>query len=74
MAGAADRIGFVVTLNIQARPAGEACPPDTIGASTYKVMPRRLPLGPYTLRVLHTYHDAVWQTRVAMDTSGVTVR
>jgi hypothetical protein len=69
LAGAADRIGSVITLNIQARPTGDPCPPDAIGASTYKVTLRRLPPGTCTLRVLHTYRDAVWEPSVALDTS-----
>ena len=73
LAGAADRIGPVITLAVQARPTDDPCPPDAVGASTYKVTLRRLPPGTYNLRVLHVYRDAVWPPGVAMDTS-VTVR
>ncbi|HET7462765.1 MAG TPA: carboxypeptidase-like regulatory domain-containing protein [Longimicrobium sp.] len=74
LAGAADRVGPLVTLNIQARPTGDPCPSDAVGASTYKVTLRRLPPGTYTLRVLHTYRAGAWQPSVALDSAGVTVR
>jgi hypothetical protein len=72
LAGAADRVGSIVTLNVEARPSGDYCPelPD---AFTYDVRVRGLPPGSYTLRVLHTYRNAVWEPTMAMDTA-VTVR
>ena len=69
LAGAADRIGPVITLAVEARPTDDPCPPDAVGASTYKVTLRRLPAGTYTLRVLHAYRDGVWQPSVALDTT-----
>ncbi|HEU4560405.1 MAG TPA: carboxypeptidase-like regulatory domain-containing protein [Longimicrobium sp.] len=74
LAGAADRIGQLITLAIQARPTDDPCPPDAVGASTYKVTLRRLPPGTYTLRVLHVYREEVWRPGVALDSAGVTVR
>lgn len=74
LAGAADRIGPIITLAVEARPTDDPCPPDAVGASTYKVTLRRLPRGTYTVRVLHTYRGDVWQPGVAMDSSGVTVQ
>ena len=74
LAGAADRIGQLITLAVEARPTDDPCPPDAVGASTYKVTLRRLPPGTYTVRVLHTYRGDVWRPSVAMDSAGVTVR
>jgi len=74
LAGAADRVGPLVTLNIQARLYYGGCPPEAPGASTYKVSLRGLPPGTYTVRVLHTYADERYQPSVALDSSGVVVR
>jgi hypothetical protein len=68
LAGAADRIGNVVTLNVQARPTGDPCP-DAPDALTYKMTARGLPPGSYTLRVLHTYRGDVWPPSLALDTT-----
>lgn len=74
LAGAADRVGALVTLNIQARFVDERCPPDAAGASTYKVSLGRIPPGIYTVRVLHTYIAGTLPPAVALDSAGVTVR
>lgn len=73
LSGAADRIGPVITLAVNARPNGDACPPDSPGASTYKVTVRGIPPGTYTLRVVHTYRDEAWPRALALDTT-VSVR
>jgi len=72
LAGAADRTGQVVTLNIQARPNGELCPA-VPAAFTYKVSVSGLPPGTYTFRVLHTFRDAEQPPVLALDTT-ITVR
>jgi len=72
LAGAADRTGAVVTLNVQARPDGDLCPAAP-AAFTYKVSLRGLPPGTYTFRVLHTFRDAAQPPAMALDTT-VTVR
>jgi hypothetical protein len=74
LAGAADRVGPLITLNIQARLYYGGCPPDAAGASTYKVTLRGIPPGTYTVRVLHTYTDERYPPSVAIDSGGVTVR
>ncbi|MFL5380968.1 MAG: carboxypeptidase-like regulatory domain-containing protein [Longimicrobiaceae bacterium] len=73
LAGAADRIGSVVTLNVHARPTARGCPPDATGASTYKVTLRGIPPGTYTVRVQHTYRGDAVPPALALDTT-VTVR
>ncbi|MFL5540579.1 MAG: carboxypeptidase-like regulatory domain-containing protein [Longimicrobiaceae bacterium] len=73
LSGGADRIGPLITLAVNARPTGATCPPDSPGASTYKVTVRGIPPGTYTLRVLHTYRDEAWPRSLALDTT-VTVR
>ncbi|HEV7590952.1 MAG TPA: carboxypeptidase-like regulatory domain-containing protein [Longimicrobium sp.] len=72
LAGAADRLGSVVTLNVEARSNGDLCPGPT-GTFTYSVAVRGLPPGSYTFRVLHSYRDAEREPAVALDTT-VTVR
>jgi len=74
LAGGADRVGPLITLNIQARPSGERCPPDAVGATTYKVSLRRIPPGTYTVHVLHTYANDAVRPGVALDSAGVAVR
>jgi hypothetical protein len=74
LAGAADRVGPLITLNIQAHLGDEFCPPDAPGASTYKVSLRGIPPGTYTVRVLHTYRRDAFKASVALDSAGVTVR
>jgi hypothetical protein len=73
LSGGADRIGPVITLAVNARPTGAACPPDSPGASTYKVTVRGIPPGTYTLRVLHTYRNDAVPRSLALDTT-ITVR
>ncbi|HET7230406.1 MAG TPA: carboxypeptidase-like regulatory domain-containing protein [Longimicrobium sp.] len=73
-AGAADRVGPLITLNIQARLTGGACPPDAVGATTYKVTLRGIPPGTYTVRVLHTYRHDAFPGAVAIDSAGIAVR
>jgi hypothetical protein len=73
LAGAADRIGQVVMLNVEARPTGSDLCPDAEGAFTYSVTLRELPPGTYTLRVLHTFRNNAWEPEMALDTT-VTVR
>ena len=68
LTGAAERVGSVLTLAVQARPTDEGCLPDAIGASTYKVTLGRIPAGTYTLRVVHAYRDDAWRPRVVLDT------
>lgn len=68
LAGAADRIGPVVTLNVEARPNGDLCPAAP-AALTYKVSLRGLPPGAYTLRVLHTFRDDARPPALALDTT-----
>lgn len=74
LAGGADRVGPLVTLNVQARLYYGGCPPDAVGASTYKVSLRGIPPGTYTVRVLHTYAGDAAPSSVALDSAGVTVR
>lgn len=74
LSGAADRVGPLITLNIQAHFAEEFCPPDAPGASTYKVSLRGIPPGTYTVRVLHTYRGDAYKPAVAIDSAGVNVR
>jgi hypothetical protein len=74
LAGGADRVGPLITLNIQARLYYGGCPADAVGASTYKVTLRTLPPGTYTVRVLHTYASDAYRPAVAMDSAGVAVR
>lgn len=72
LAGAAERTGSTVTVNVQARPTGEPCPTFP-RVYTYKLTVRGLPAGRYTLRVLHTWRGAAWEPQMALDTT-VTVR
>ncbi|HKP74636.1 MAG TPA: hypothetical protein VJT67_03800 [Longimicrobiaceae bacterium] len=72
LAGAADRQGQVVTLNIEARPNGDLCPPQA-AAFTYSVRLPDLAPGTYTFRVLHTYRDRVLPATLELDTT-MTVR
>lgn len=74
LAGAGDRVGPLITLNIQAHSVEEFCPPDAPGASTYKVSLRGIPPGTYTVRVLHTYRGDAFKPSVAIDSAGVKVR
>jgi hypothetical protein len=73
LAGVAEHLGSVLTLFLDARPSGDPCPPGAVGASRYKVIVRRIPAGTYTLRIVHTYRDEVWPSRMALDTT-VTVQ
>jgi len=72
LAGGADRQGQVITLNVEARPNGDLCPPKT-SAFTYSVRMPDLAPGTYTFRVLHTWRDRALPSVVALDTT-VTVR
>lgn len=72
LAGAADRQGSVITLNVEARPNGDLCPARP-SAFTYSVRMPDLTPGTYTFRVLHTYRDRALTSIVALDTT-VTVQ
>jgi hypothetical protein len=68
LAGAADRLQSVITLNVEARSNGDLCPGPT-GTFTYSVAVRGLPPGSYTFRVVHSYRDAEREPAVALDTT-----
>ncbi|HYH83429.1 MAG TPA: carboxypeptidase-like regulatory domain-containing protein [Longimicrobium sp.] len=70
LAGAADRIGPIITMNVEAHATGQACA-EVPGAFKYKVTARGLPPATYAFRVLHTYRGGVWNPRVALDTTVV---
>ncbi|HEX8907065.1 MAG TPA: carboxypeptidase-like regulatory domain-containing protein [Longimicrobiaceae bacterium] len=67
LAGAAERTGSVVTLNVEARPTDDC--PGGPGTFTYGVAVRGLPAGSYTFRIVHTYRDTAWQPVMALDTT-----
>ena len=72
LAGAADRQGSVITLNVEARPNGDLCPVAP-SAFTYSVRLPDLTPGTYTFRVLHTFRDGAYPAVLALDTT-VTVQ
>jgi hypothetical protein len=71
LAGAADRTGQAVTINVEARPNGDLCSPAPTAFRYRLRVP--LPAGSYTLRVLHSYRHGAYPASVALDTA-VTVR
>lgn len=73
LAGAAERRGPAVTLNIEARPSGELCPPGAT-AFTYKLALRDMPPGEYRVRVLHSWRDRAYPAFVALDTTVTVAR
>jgi hypothetical protein len=70
LSGNADRTGSLITLTVQARATSEVCEPST-GSLFYNVTVRRLPPGPYTFRVLHTFQNDTAAPTMALDTTIV---